>query len=370
MDESVQPQQADAIVIGAGIYGIQAARTYLEIHLTQPLAICEGDSCVSGPWNARRGYEGFMTQSPIDFLEFSDRSLEAVSRNLQNHGHFPAHLFTTYLERYLDDHKYNGQSLHERIHFNALVKKLSKIDGVWELHTTCGVTSRSAKIIDAAGLTSHSYVPHIPGQYAFTGVQLHHADFGQSTILKSSSIARVVVIGGAKSAADFAYAAAKAGKSRAAFASIFSQQGKSAKFLQQSWLGQRVFHGLWSVVEAAISHMTNYDRKDGRENGLKNLRPDTTPFWGLDSPSVANKSDFFDVVAQSVRVYREDPTNPDSHKWTAEHMKGGLQRVSTKALGQSVSVATYREIAIAVGQQWVREDSAVQRDNEDKSIEA
>ncbi|KAK4889787.1 hypothetical protein LTR49_028772, partial [Elasticomyces elasticus] len=64
------------------------------------------------------------------------------------------------------------------------------------------------------------------------------------------------------------------------------------------------------------------------------------------------------------------PTEPDGRKWTTDRMKGELQRVSTKALGQSISVAAYREIAIAVSRQWVRGDSAFQRDNEDENIEA
>ncbi|KAK0768541.1 hypothetical protein LTR59_017590 [Friedmanniomyces endolithicus] len=64
------------------------------------------------------------------------------------------------------------------------------------------------------------------------------------------------------------------------------------------------------------------------------------------------------------------PTGPDGRKWTTDRMKRELQRDSTKALGQSISVAAYREIAIAVSRQWVRGDSAFQRDNEDESIEA
>ncbi|KAK0352147.1 hypothetical protein LTR59_017192 [Friedmanniomyces endolithicus] len=64
------------------------------------------------------------------------------------------------------------------------------------------------------------------------------------------------------------------------------------------------------------------------------------------------------------------PTDPDGSKWTTDRMKRELQRVSTKALGQSISVNAYREIAIAISRQWVRGDSAFQRDHEEESIEA
>ncbi|KAK1807894.1 hypothetical protein LTR12_017752 [Friedmanniomyces endolithicus] len=64
------------------------------------------------------------------------------------------------------------------------------------------------------------------------------------------------------------------------------------------------------------------------------------------------------------------PADPDGSKWTTDRMKRVLQQVSTKALGQSISVAAYREIAIAISRQWVRGDTAFQRDHEDESIEA
>ena len=42
----------DVVVIGAGIYGIQAARTYLEIHPIAKLVILESDDVVGGVWSS------------------------------------------------------------------------------------------------------------------------------------------------------------------------------------------------------------------------------------------------------------------------------------------------------------------------------
>jgi dimethylaniline monooxygenase (N-oxide forming) len=46
-----ESQQFDVIVIGAGMYGIQAARTYLEIHPDAKLVILEGSGCAGGAWS-------------------------------------------------------------------------------------------------------------------------------------------------------------------------------------------------------------------------------------------------------------------------------------------------------------------------------
>lgn len=41
----------DLAVIGAGIYGLQAARTYLEIHPNDKVIIFETTSAVGGVWS-------------------------------------------------------------------------------------------------------------------------------------------------------------------------------------------------------------------------------------------------------------------------------------------------------------------------------
>ena len=41
----------DVVVVGAGLYGIQAARTYLEIHPLAKVTILEADEVVGGVWS-------------------------------------------------------------------------------------------------------------------------------------------------------------------------------------------------------------------------------------------------------------------------------------------------------------------------------
>lgn len=48
------------------------------------------------------------------------------------------------------------------------------------------------------------------------------------------------------------------------------------------------------------------------------------------------------------------PADADGRKWTTERMKHELQRVSEAGLGQTINVAAYRQIAIAISRRWIR----------------
>jgi dimethylaniline monooxygenase (N-oxide forming) len=283
-----------------------------------------------------------MTQTPIHFAEFSDKPLSVPDAELY-YRHFPARYFTQYLEDYVDEHVYDGKTLRSRIRLCKRVERVSKVDGIWSVQTVGGDTFTAGKLVDAVGLTSELSIPEIPGRETFRGMQIHHKDFGQSKLLDSSDIHSIVVLGGSKSAADVAYAAAKAGKKvqwiirksgtgppwfvpvyglggmtscstdplwirlmTPLLASIFAESGIVSRFLYRSWLGQFLFWRFWGFVAFALSYVTDYERADGRKNGFYNLKPDTAPFWSNDSTSVDNKADFLDTIARNVRVFRED----------------------------------------------------------------
>lgn len=48
------------------------------------------------------------------------------------------------------------------------------------------------------------------------------------------------------------------------------------------------------------------------------------------------------------------PADVDGRKWTTDRMEEELQQVSTAAFGKPITVAAYREIAIAISRPWVR----------------
>ena len=63
------------------------------------------------------------------------------------------------------------------------------------------------------------------------------------------------------------------------------------------------------------------------------------------------------------------PADTDGRKWTTDRIKEELQEVSKAGLGYPITVAAYREIAIAISRQWVRGATAFQSDQDDENEE-
>ena len=228
-------------------------------------------------------------------------------------GFFPAKYTAAYLESYVDNHVYNGQTIRDRIIFEATVQRVEKnSDGIWELPYSNGRSLQAKKLIDATGMTSNPYVPTLPGAETFTGLAIHHKAFGQSRFLLDPTKRHIVVLGGAKSAADVAYASAKAGKTvswviredgngPAAFfapqpvskryansnegfynrflASFlpnpFGSKGLLSMILHGTWFGRIYLKRLWEGFDKGLRGVMNYQREEGKEMGFANLEPDT-----------------------------------------------------------------------------------------------
>lgn len=160
-------------------------------------------------------------------------------------------------------------------------------------------------------MTSQPNLPSLPGLETFQGLSLHHKDFGQSDFLTDASRQHVAVLGGAKSAADVAYMAAKAGKTvswiireegsgPAAFLACEgkgpyrnSNEGFYNRFvgsflpcpfggatflpraLHRSRVGRWVVGRFWDGVDSEHRRTANFGREEGRKMGFGNLEPDT-----------------------------------------------------------------------------------------------
>ena len=145
---------------------------------------------------------------------FSDSPIQNPDPDDVYFDFFPAKYVTKYLEEYVDSHIYAGKSLRERIEFNATVQSVrqNRDTGLWIASTDKPSILSTPKLMICAGLTSVPNMPSLPGQDSFTGKITHHRDFGSSLILVDPEVKHVAILGGAKSAADLAYAAATAGK--------------------------------------------------------------------------------------------------------------------------------------------------------------
>ncbi|KAH7076296.1 hypothetical protein FB567DRAFT_452433 [Paraphoma chrysanthemicola] len=336
----------DLLVIGAGIYGIQAARTYLTINPSHSIIVLEADETPGGVWSKKRMYPHFYTQSPLEIWEYSDKPLvlNEEDARVTYHEHFPARAFAQYLEDYIDEHQFDGRALRDRFVCSSRVEKLRQDGDLWRATTYTGQSYTARKVIDATGLTSAPNVPKLPGSSSFSGLQFHSKDFGahSSTILTPSS--RVAIIGGGKYAGDVAYACAKAGvgnihwiirksgngpasyipadvpikkygNGNAAFhtsfvstilASIFTPETWWTWFLYHTILGRAMHKLIWTGLHHDAYSRAKYDRPN--DNGFGNLKPDghMGMFWQVASSGVNQRADFFDTLAEKVHVYRQD----------------------------------------------------------------
>ena len=279
--------------------------------------------------------------------------LKGVLESETYHDFFQARHVADYLKSYVDSRTYAGQTLASRIRFHSQVHNLYKVKQGWALHIKEQGNSElnptnfvARKIIDATGLTTTPNFPSISGKDEYHGHMLHVKDFGrqQDTILRSKEPRKVVVIGGAKSAADVAYACAKAGQdvnwiirrsgagpaafvaakgswpysnSNESFYNRFTSHFLVSWFFDESktWLGRFLHHTnvgrtivrrVWHAINQKAQTLARYERADGKQNGYHNLRPDTDIFWQNDSTGVCQRDDFFDTIASKVQVHRED----------------------------------------------------------------
>ena len=265
--------------------------------------------------------------------EFSDRPMTLPPAEDQYYGFFPAKYSTAYIESYVDDHIYAGRSIRDRVLFKSRVDSVtefqpseladsstsSKSRPQWTITYNTHHKIYASKLIDATGMTSQPQIPSLPGASEFQGKTLHHKSFGQeeSSLLADPSAQNICILGGAKSAADVAYAFAKSdgqkeknvhwiiredGNGPSAYFGVQpvssryanSNEGFYNRFLAAylpntfgrrwslwKWLLQGNIVGRWYVArlwdgfDKGLRGLMNYQREEGKETGFANLEPDT-----------------------------------------------------------------------------------------------
>ncbi|MCJ1395095.1 monooxygenase [Xylographa bjoerkii] len=346
MSSAAYETQYDVIIIGAGLYGLAFANTWLKVHPEARLVILEACPCLGGVWSSERMYDAFWTQTPLDMACFSDFPMQQPQMKDETYyDFFPAKYVTQYLERFVDNKIYAGKSLRQRIIFSSPVHDVWKNkEGGWHILHSDKQSLSASKLVVAAGLTSQPNMPRLPGHDSYDGTVLHHKDFGSSSILTNPEVKHVAVLGGAKSAADMAYACAKAGKAvswviratgsgPAAFASaqgigpyknsnelLYTRLAASLNpsvWMPRRWMesllhgtavGRQLVDRIWAKIDADARRPADYDGRwrHSVSSGFANLKPDTPIFWQNDSTGVNQRPDFWDLIAQKVKVYRQD----------------------------------------------------------------
>lgn len=168
-------------------------------------------------WAERRLYPDLRTNNLWTHYEYPDYPMDEATFGVKAGEHIPGAVVHRYLSSYAKKF-----GVFSRIRFETKVKSVSKGEkGGWVVTTASANPIESEesvesgallarKLVVATGLTSKPNMPEFKGSSSFDAPILHSVDLAERAELLNKT-QNVVVLGGAKSAWDIAYAFAVAG---------------------------------------------------------------------------------------------------------------------------------------------------------------
>ncbi|MBT8103176.1 MAG: pentapeptide repeat-containing protein [Gammaproteobacteria bacterium] len=179
-------------IIGAGVGGLIAAKTFLEEGFD--CEVLERKGSLGGVWES--GYHSLHLQLPKESYEFLDWPMPAS---------FPTFPSCDQIVSYLNAYARHFR-VFKKIHFHSRVDKLEKRPGDHGWIARCHDTKRGEDfersfdfVIVCNGLYSTPQIPRFPNQDRFKGRIVHSSQFQDPEILQDTN---VVVVGFGKSALD------------------------------------------------------------------------------------------------------------------------------------------------------------------------
>ncbi|KAL2151338.1 hypothetical protein VTH82DRAFT_6436 [Thermothelomyces myriococcoides] len=207
----------DCVVVGAGWYGLGAAKQYRFTNPESSLVVFDAQSTLGGTWAAERLYPGLRSNNLVGTYEYPDFPMSTARFKVPAGSHIPGEVIHEYLKAYAAEF---GIADLIRLRTKVLsAEHLDEPEGGWILTIASTGTGddpgqqtrvKARRLIVATGLTSEVFLPHFDGQETFGGRVFHSKHFRQNRdTLKTAK--SVVVFGGSKFAWDAAYAYATAG---------------------------------------------------------------------------------------------------------------------------------------------------------------
>ena len=295
----------------------------------------------------------------VGSYEYPEFPLIPENYGITHSDHIPGRV----LHKYLTDFA-KKFGVFTRTRFNTRVESLEPAsDGSWNIHTvTNGKDAKilhSKKVIVSTGLTSEPNFPQYPGKEAFDAPYFHAKDFcRRGDTIKSSK--RAVIVGGAKSAMDVAFAYANegvevdmvirpSGNGPVWISHPYVMGGKRLEKLLHvrwmtwfspcpwggldSWLGKKMrnfLHGtavgrflvdkFWAGLSDEVVTANGYDSHPE----LQKLKPTAPAFWIGSGLSIHNYDrNFFDMVKRGeIRVHTADVDHLSRH---TVHLSDGTE---------------------------------------------
>jgi thioredoxin reductase len=328
----------DVVVIGAGWFGLASAKTYIELHPTENVLVLESASTCGGTWGQRRLYPGLKSNNLVGTYEYPDFPMLKEIYGVAKGNHVPGAV----LHRYLTDYA-KKFGVYGRIRFGTHVSIVERLEkSGYRLTTTTSPeeglpldwqTLTAKKVIVASGLTSNPNLPQYRGTENFKAPLFHAKDFCKRAPTLEN-VKRAVVVGGAKSAFDVAYAFVADGMHvdlvirpngqgpvwishpfvtpfkvqlekllHLRFLTWFSpcpwgqEDGYpgARRFLHGTRLGRWLVDRFWNILGSDVITANGYNTHPE----LQKLKPWNSAFWIGSGLSIHNyDSNFFDMVKQ------------------------------------------------------------------------
>ncbi|RBR21454.1 hypothetical protein FVER53590_01737 [Fusarium verticillioides] len=332
----------DVIVVGAGWYGLMAARTFLELAPETNLLILDDGKTVGGVWSKERIYPSLFAQISHPLFEYSfyPMSEEDVSPD----GFVSGKTIQKYLESFAKDH-----NLMSRMRLNTRVENVKRgpdSDG-WVLDLKEKESLACRKLIYATGANSSPIIPQWPRK-DFEKPVIHSLELGKYQDYIRDSVKNTVVVGRSKSSYDAVYHLLCAGKTvdwvmrdgesgpfsiyaptfmglwniadhiSTRFASslspcIMSTSGMCYNFFQRNALGRLLTNMYWRTANyISVSHADYW-----RTANAEKLRPrpySDGVFWGSGGIGIATAPDFWETFHNGDVTIHSTEINSLSHK--------------------------------------------------------
>ena len=210
-----QGARYDVVVVGVGLQGLAAAKTYLQIEPQTSLLIVDSNQSIGGVWARENIYPGLRSNNLLGTYEYTDFPMHAEF-GVKKGEHIPGEVLTEYFRQYAEKFELTQRTL-----LGSKLTTAERIEDGWKLSITsaeklaggsCNITC--SKLIIATGLTSSPIPINIEGQEKFSAPVINFAHFRQEAaqLLEDRSIGHVAVYGGSKSAYDTVYMLASHGK--------------------------------------------------------------------------------------------------------------------------------------------------------------
>ncbi|PGH12966.1 hypothetical protein AJ79_03939 [Helicocarpus griseus UAMH5409] len=332
-------ERLDCAVVGAGWYGLGAAKQYHCIRPKDSLAIFESEASLGGTWADHRLYPLLKSNNLFGTYEYPDFPMDSATFGVKKDEHIPGGVINAYLKAY--SAKFGITELIRLQIKVVLAEHQDTPEGGWVLTVMDSKQGESKifarKLIIATGLTSEAFLPHFEGQETFGGPIFHSKDFLQHTdTLKTAK--SVTVFGATKSGWDAVYAYAKSDVkvnwiirskghgpcwmtpsyvtplkkwieklANTRFLTWFSPcifgeaDGFSGirKFLHETAIGRAIVNIYWMVLSRDNTALNGFDKHPE----VSKLRPWTAAMFTATSFSILNyDTDFYDLVKKGDKI--------------------------------------------------------------------